>query len=191
MALDKQIFDQMRAFDGRIGGQAETGEGQNVMMEKIQEWKDAHKAEPRELDFDFFCQIVDRVNESSPVKVACNPTATDGNWIPGALCRNVSKATVDDNGRLTLHLRHDKEEMPADKLYGQIQKLKKKVAGGASHVMVQLTEEKSVRLTDAYSHSLVNEHWAGLPFDLVFAYFDEDKRPEHAIVEDSGDREGE
>lgn len=41
-------------------------DGQNVMMERIQEWKDAHKEEPRELDFDFFCSIVDRVNESSP-----------------------------------------------------------------------------------------------------------------------------
>ena len=135
-------------------------DGQNVMMERIQEWKDAHKEEPRELDFGFFCTIVDRVNESSPVKVACNPTAADENWIPGTPCHNVSKASVDDQGRLTLHLRRDKEEMPAEKLYGQIMRLKKKVAGGTSHVMVQIGEGRSVRLTDAYSHSLVNDHRA-------------------------------
>ena len=159
-------------------------DGQNVMMERIQEWKDAHKEEPRELDFDFFCSIIDRANESSPVKVACNPTAADGDWIPGTLCRNVSGASVDDQGRLTLHLRRDKEEMPTGKLYGQVMRLRKKVVGGASHVMVQIGEFKSVRLTDAYSHSLVNERWAGLPFDIVFAYYDEDTRPEHVSLPD-------
>ena len=158
---------------------------QNVMREMIQEWKDAHKEEPRDLDFDFFCSIIDCANESSPVKVACNPRAVDGDWIPGTPCHNVSKVGVDDQGRLTLHLRRDKEEMSAEKLYGQIMRLKKKVAGGASYVMVQINESKSVRLTDAYSHSLVNEHWAGLPFDLVFAYYDEDKRPEHVPVQES------
>lgn len=162
-------------------------DGKSVMMEKIQEWKDAHKEEPRELDFDFFCSIVDHANEASPVKVACNPTAADGNWIPGTPCYNVSKVSVDDQGRLALYLRRDKEEMPAERLYTQIMRLKKKVVGGTSHVMVQISEMKSVRLTDAYSHSLVNEHWAGLPFDLVFAYYDEDKRPEHVPPRDSGD----
>lgn len=86
---------------------------------------------------------------------------------------------------MTLHLRRDKEEMPAEKLYGQIMRLKKKIAGDASYVMVQLGESKSVRLTDAYSHSLVNAHWAGLPFDLVFAYYNEDKRPEHVPPRES------
>ena len=160
-------------------------EEQNVMLERIQEWKDAHKSEPRELDFDFFFEIVDRVNESSAVKVACNPTSADGDWIPGTTCLNVAKAVVDDQGRLTLLLRHDKDETSAGKLYGQIHRLKKKVAGGASHVMVQVSETKSVRLTDAYSHSLMQEHWAGLPFDLVFAYYDEDSRPENVSAKGS------
>ena len=151
----------------------------NPMGERIQQWEEAHKAEPRDLDFDFFCKIIDRVNESSAVKLACNPITKKGDWIPGTPCHNVAKADVDDEGRLVLYARNDGKEMSAEKLYEQVHHLEKKISAGTSPIMMKRSaDSEEIQLTDAYSHSLVNEHWAGLPFDVVFAYYDEDTRPE-------------
>ena len=163
---------------------------QNVLHEKIKEWKKAHKGAPRDLDFAFFCEILRFVNGSSPVKVACNPTSQAGEWVPGTECRSVAKAEVDDKGRLVLRLKSDKTGLSADKLYEQVQHLKKRVAGGKSPVMVKISETKTIQITDAYSHSLVKQHWAGLPFDLVFAYYDEEKRVEKLSPEAADETEG-
>lgn len=155
---------------------------QDVMLQRIQEWKDAHKDVPRELDFGFFCEIIEKVNNSSAVKVARNPTTVDGDWIHGAECINVARAIVDERGRLALQLRRDREEMSAERLIEQVDRLKEQVDGKSSAVMVQISEDREIQITDAYSHSLVSDHWAGLPFDLVFAYFD-DARPGNDEVE--------
>ena len=163
----------------------------NPMGERIRQWGESHKAEARELDFDFLCKIINRVNGSSAVKVACNPIARDGSWIPDTPCRNVSKVGVDEEGRLVLYASRDKKEMPVEKLFDKIQGVKERISGGSSFVMVKFSSEgDAIRLTDAYSHSLVNDHWAGLPFDVVFAYYNEDTRPEGIGTLSDEDEEG-
>lgn len=146
----------------------------DAMQAKIKQWREANKEAPRDFDFGMLCTIVDALNDSSAVKVACNPLDEERNWVPDAVCRNVGKVDVDDQGRLVLAVRHDKEELPVEKLALQIRQLKKRRPADQSPVMLKISDTKTVRITDAYSHALVRDSWAGLPFDLVLAYYEND-----------------
>jgi hypothetical protein len=149
----------------------------SVLQEMIKQWKAEHKAKPRPLDFEMFQQILKMVNESSAVKVARNPLDEDHDWIPETTCLNVGKISQDDEGHLVLHVRHNKTEYSVDKLLTDLRRVGKKLSLGSS-IMAQVSEKKVVQITDVYSHALVKDSWAGLPFDLVFAYYEKDEKKE-------------
>ena len=58
----------------------------------------------------------------------------------------------------------------------QIENLKSKLHGTTGPVMLALSNEKKVKLTDAFSHSFVKDVCAGLPFDVVLGYFEDDAK---------------
>ena len=146
----------------------------NVMQERINEWKKAHKDKPRDLDYGMFCDVLDIVNESSVLKVARNPLDEDRDWVPDTVCHNVRGFEVDDQGRLVIILSRDHAELTVESAYAKLRGLKKHAPAKSNSVMVRVSDTKVVQLTDVYSHALVKDSWAGLPFDVVFAYYEED-----------------
>ena len=81
------------------------------------------------------------------------------------------------HGLFTLRATHGKSNYTVDKLHHELRRVGKKISLSSS-IMVQLSDSKTVQLTDVYSHALVKDSWAGLPFDLVFAYYEEDEKKE-------------
>ena len=146
----------------------------DAMQEKIKKWREANKDAPRDFDFKMLCTIIGALNDSSAVKVACNPLDEERNWVPDTTCHNIGKIDIDDEGRLVLSIRRDKEELSVEKLAWQINRLKKQRPADQSSVLLRISETKTVQITDAYSHALVRDSWAGLPFDLVLAYYEKD-----------------
>ena len=158
----------------------------NVLQEMIKEWKRQNKEKPRDLDYEMLDVIMRHVNGSSPVKVARNPLDKERDWIPDTVCQNVKSVSIDDQGRLTVHVRGDKTELSVDAMLGQIKRLKTKISRSSS-IMLKISDKKTVQLTDIYSHALVKDSWAGLPFDLVLAYYEEDPTDEKDSTADSAD----
>ena len=142
----------------------------DAMKETIKQWREAHKEAPRDFDFKMLCTIIGMLNDSSAVKVACSPLDEDRNWIADTVCHNVGKLDVDDEGRLLISIRGSKEECTVEKFDAQLRRLKKQRIADGSSVMLRLSETRIVKVTDAYSHALVRDSWAGLPFDFVLAY---------------------
>lgn len=149
----------------------------SVLQEMIKKWKAEHKAKPRPLDYEMFLQISNMVSDSCEIKVARNPLDEDHDWIPNTPCLGVTKIFQDSEGRLTLRATHGKSHYTVDKLHSELRRVGKKISLSSS-IMVQLSDSKTVQLTDVYSHALVKDSWAGLPFDLVFAYYEEDEKKE-------------
>lgn len=148
----------------------------DVMREMINEWKAAHKEKPRDLDFEMLCEILKHVNGNSLVKIACNPLDEDRDWIYGTECFSVGKVEVDDQGRLLIHMRRDKSEYTVDKMRDALHRLRKNSPSRSSGIMAKVSEKKVVQLTDVYSHALMKDHWAGLPSDLVLAYYEKEEK---------------
>ena len=161
-----------------------------VLQEMIKQWKKQNKDKLPDLNYEMMNTIMTHINESSPVKVARNPLDKDHDWIPDTVCHNVKNVYIDDEGRLTLRIRKDNTELTVDKLIDQIKKLKTNISR-SSVIMVKVSEEKVVQLTDVYSHALVKDSWAGLPFDLVFAYYEEDPSEKKQASEDDAESEAE
>lgn len=149
----------------------------SVLQEMIKKWKAEHKAKPRPLDYEMFLQISNMVSDSSEVKVARNPLDEDHDWIPDTKCLGVTKVFQDDEGRLTLRASYGKTNYTVDKMHSELRRVGKKISLSSS-IMAQLGDSKTVQLTDVYSHALVKDSWAGLPFDLVFAYYEEEEKKE-------------
>lgn len=149
----------------------------DALREAIKSYKDAMRRFDQDLDVEFLLKTLKSVNDNSAVKIARNPVDKNHEWVPGTVLRNVGKVDVDDENHLTLRVRHDNTETTAEKMIDQILKVKKKLHGMQGPVMLEISDSKKVQITDVYSHAFVKSVYAGLPFDVVLAYFEKDDEP--------------
>lgn len=140
----------------------------------VKNFKDAMRKVDQDLDVDFLLKTLGMVNEHSAVKVARNPVDANHEWISGTKLHNIGKVEVDDEFHLLLHIRHDGAECTAEKLLEHIEVAKKKMHATMGPVMLQVSDSKKVQITDVFSHSLVKDMYAGVPFDVVLGYFEDD-----------------
>lgn len=138
------------------------------MAEKIREYKESLKREKPELDIALLFRILDLVNESSEVKVAIDPVKSDGEWSSNAPTWSVVGVTRLDDGRVALKVRGERHGIEAGELHTKLKREFKHQTGERVPVLF-VRGENVVQLTDAYSHALVREMYAGMPFDVVLA----------------------
>ncbi|MBQ9041309.1 MAG: hypothetical protein IJ111_00675 [Eggerthellaceae bacterium] len=135
------------------------------LHQKVEEFKASLQKVTPEMDVSLLLRVLDVVNESSEVKYAFDAIDEQG-WKTGTEEIAVGGARVTDDGKLCLTLKSEKHGIEAGKLYSQARKLNKKgCADSASIVVMRKGEEMQV--TDIFSHSMVRQMWAGLPFDVV------------------------
>ena len=141
---------------------------EDVLLERIQAYRELLKGPKPDLDIELLFRILDLVDESSEVHVAMNPVDDEGGWSSDAPKWAVSGVIHLDDGRVALRVRDDRHGIEAGKLYLRLKKEFKRQSGAKVPVLF-VRGEKVTQLTDAYSHALVREEWAGMPFDLVLA----------------------
>ena len=144
----------------------------SVMREKIQAYRDSLQGEKPELDIALLFKILDTVNDASEVHVAIDPIGEDGNWSSDAetwACAGVKRL---DDGRVVLRVHDEHHGISADDLYLKLKREFKRESGKGVPVLY-IRNGEVTQLTDAYSHALVKEMWAGMPFDLVLAVREE------------------
>ena len=142
-----------------------------VWADKIREYRESIKEAKPDLDIALLFRILDIVNESSEVKVAINPISEEGGWSSEAPTYAVGGVKKLDDGRVALTVKDEKHGIEAGDLYNKLKKTLKRSNG--EKVPVLFVHGGTVtQLTDAYSHALVREQWAGMPFDLVLAVRD-------------------
>ena len=142
-----------------------------VWAEKIKAYRESIKEAKPDLDIALLFRILDIVNESSEVKVAINPVSSEGEWSSDAPTYAVSGVRKLDDGRVALRVSDERHGMEAGTLYTQLKKQFRRTSGERVPVLF-VKGETVTQLTDAYSHALVREQWAGMPFDLVLAVRD-------------------
>ena len=138
----------------------------DVLLEKIREYRKLLKMDKPELDMALFLKILDITNESSEVKVALEPVSESGEWISDTPTYSVCGVKRLEDGRLALRVNKEKRAMAAGDLYEKLKKELKKSSGDSMPVLF-LQGDVVIQLTEAFSHSMTNDQWAGLPFDLV------------------------
>lgn len=138
----------------------------DVLLEKIREYRKLLKMDKPELDMALFLKILDITNESSEVKVALEPVSESGEWVSDTPTYSVCGVKRLEDGRLALRVNKEKRAMAAGDLYEKLKKELKKSSGDSMPVLF-LQGDAVTQLTEAFSHSMTNDQWAGLPFDLV------------------------
>ncbi|MBQ9000845.1 MAG: hypothetical protein IJ087_03225 [Eggerthellaceae bacterium] len=139
-----------------------------VWEEKVKAYRESIKQEKPELDIALLFRILDIVNESSEVKVAIDPIGEEGDWSSNAPTYAVTGVTKLDDGRVALRAADEHHGIEAGALYNKLKKEMKRSTGEKVPVLFAKGETVT-QLTDVFSHALVREQWAGMPFDLVLA----------------------
>ena len=146
----------------------------DALRQTVVSYKEAMRAPTEDLNLEYLLKTLSLVNDRSPVKVARNPLTSDRKWNTDAVLYNVRSIGVDDEGHLSVTIRKDNTEFSVEHFIDEYLKLEKRIADKKGPVMYAISEEKNVQLTDVYSHGLTKDHLAGLPFDLVLGYYEED-----------------
>ena len=138
----------------------------DVLLEKIREYRKLLKMDKPDLDMALFLKILDITNESSEVKVALEPVSESGEWVSDTPTYSVCGVKRLEDGRLAIRVNKEKHAMVAGDLYERLKKELKKSSGDSMPVLF-MQGDSVIQLTEAFSHSMTNDQWAGLPFDLV------------------------
>ena len=144
----------------------------DALREAIKSYKEAMRAPQQDLDVEYLIKTLRSVNDACPIKVARNPLGDDRSWNHDAKMYNVKGIEVDDEGRLTVFIRRDNTEFTVDAFLDRFAKLKRKIVDKKGPVMHRVNDEKTVQITDVYSHAFVGDRYAGLPLDLVLGYYE-------------------
>ena len=147
---------------------------EDVLQEKLKEYREMLKKERPDLDIELLFRILQLMNDSSEVRVSIDPISSDGQWSSDAPTYSVSGLTQLDDGRYALRVNQDKHGLTVDELYSKLRDAFKKSSGAGVPVLFARGDTVT-QLTEAYSHALVREQMAGLPFDLVLAVKTPDK----------------
>lgn len=138
----------------------------DVLIEKIREYRKMLKLDKPDLDMALLLKILDITNESSEVFVTLEPVTESGEWISDAQQYAVCGIKRLDDGRIVMRVNQEKHGMAAGDLHEQLKKLLKHTTGSKVPVLFMKGEEIT-QLSEAFSHSLINDQWAGLPFNIV------------------------
>ena len=141
---------------------------EDILREKVRAYRESLKEAKPDLDIALLFRILDMVNESSEVKVAVNPVDAEGGWSSDAPTYAVSGVTKLDDGRIALRVNSEKHGIEAGELYLKLKKHFRRTTGDKVPV-IYVHKDEVTTLTDVYSHALVRQMWAGMPFDLVLA----------------------
>lgn len=139
-----------------------------IWEEKIKAYRESIKGAKPDLDIALLFRILDIVNESSEVKVAVNPVDSEGDWSSDAPTWAVTGVRRLDDRRVALRVADERHGIEAGALYTKLKREFKHETGSGAPVLF-VRKGEVIQLTDAYSHALVREQWAGMPFDLVLA----------------------
>lgn len=152
----------------------------DALRQAVKSYKDAMRAPAQDLDLEYLIKTLRSVNEDSPVKIACNPVSSDRKWNAETKLYNVRSVEVDVEGHLAIHIRKDNKEFTVAQFIDQYAKVRRKVIDKKGPVKFIISDDKSVTITDVYSHALLGDRLAGLPLDLVLGYFEEDPKAKAA-----------
>ena len=158
----------------------------DVLIEKIREYRKMLKMDKPDLDMALFMKILDITNESSEVKVAIEPVAETGEWLSDTPSFSVCGLKRLDDGRLVMRVNKDKPAMHAGDLFAKLKKELKNTPGDGMPLLFMKGDEV-IQLTEAFSHSMTNERWAGLPFDLVLGVRKRASKPQESQEEGQKD----
>lgn len=137
------------------------------LEEAIYDYRKKHQGPLPNYDAKFILDILFHANSASNVRIAINPVA-GGRWDKNASFFGVTGCYVSDDGKLVFKVHRDKSTLTADELTERINKAMK--SRPSKHIPVAFEYgDKIHKLTDMFGHSLVNDMWAGLPFDIVMA----------------------
>lgn len=141
---------------------------EDVLREKIKQYKEMLKQEKPDLDMELLLRVFSLVNEESEVKVALEPIGDEGEWVSSATTYAVSGVRELDDGRIALRVNDEKHGIAVGKLEPQLRKaFRHKTPYKAPVFFMHKNEE--VKLTEVYSHALVRQVYAGLPSDVILA----------------------
>ena len=149
----------------------------DVLLEKIREYRRMLKIDKPDLDLALLLKILGIMNESSQVKVAIEPVSETGEWVSDTPTFNVNGLKRLEDGRLVLRVSKEKSGMTAGDLLEKLEKELKHSSGEKMPVLFMKGDE-AVQLNEAFSHSMNKEQWAGLPFDLVLGVQKRSVKPE-------------
>ena len=141
---------------------------EEIWAEKIKAYRESIKQEKPDLDVALLLRILDLVNESSEVKVAIEPINEEGEWSSSAPTYAVKGIEKLDDGRVALRTSNEKHGIEAGDLYTKLKKEFRHGSGDKAPVLF-VRHGEVTQLTEAYSHALVREQWAGMPFDVILA----------------------
>ena len=144
--------------------------GEAIMREKVEDYKKAHPEMLPDLNFALLMKSLNRVNESSPVKIARNAFNENREWIPGTETWNVGKVYLSDDHYVTFTISRGDKVMTAEMLLEALHDINKKLPLKDVPIAIEINDETRVVATDLYAHSLVTSMWAGLPVDFVLCY---------------------
>lgn len=163
MADNKSIFSE------------DENSSDDALQEKIKQYREMLKKQKPDLDIELLFRIMRIMNESSEVKIALDPISEDGSWESKATTYAVAGVTQLDDGRYALRTNRENHGITIAKLERELGKAFKHDRGSGKPVLFVHGDEVT-QLTDAYSHALTREQWAGMPFDLVLAVKSERKQ---------------
>ena len=152
---------------------------EDILAEKIKAYRESLKHQKPDLDLELLMRILDMVNGESEVKIAIDPVDEDGGWSADAPTYAVRGVTKLEDGRIALRANAEHHGIEADTLYSQLKKALKHTKGSNAPVIF-VRKGEVITLTDVYSHSLVRQVYAGMPFDVVLAVTEKKTKIEEA-----------
>ena len=137
------------------------------LEEAIYDYRKKHPGPLPDYDAKFVLDILHTSNDSSNVRVAIDPVIGDL-WIKDAKFFGITGCYVSDDHCLIFKVHRDKKTLTADELLDGITKAMKSFP--YKHIPVCFEYNGEIhKLTDMYGHSLMNDMFAGLPFDIILA----------------------
>lgn len=137
------------------------------LEEAIYDYRKKHPGPLPDFDAKFVLDVLHTANDSSNIRIAINPVV-NGLWVKDAKFFGIKGCYVSDDHKLIFRVHRDKQTLTADELTERINKAMK--SRPYKHIPIGFEYNDEIhKLTDMFGHSLVNEMWAGLPFDIILA----------------------
>lgn len=145
------------------------------LNEAVDHYKEQEKAKekPPEINVGFLKRVIDSVSDDSDIRVCIDPLDEKRRWIHDCTTLSVHDVKMDDQGRLVLYVHNDNQSITSGKLYEKIAHMGKDLKDNAEIIFYR--HDQLHKIDDIYSHTIVRNFFAGLPFDVaLIAYTGKD-----------------
>ena len=137
------------------------------LEEAVYDYRKKHPGALPDYDAKFILDILSHSNDASNIRIAINPVV-DGLWVKDAKFFGIKGCYISEDHKLIFKVHRDKKTLTAEELIERINKAMK--SRPYKHIPVGFEYNDEIhKLTDMFGHSLVNDMWAGLPFDIILA----------------------